>query len=96
MTALNVPAKEIVPCPLDSFPHGFRALVIGATGAIGSAFVSHLDTHPKCGVVEALHRHSQPAIDFNQEDSIASAAAGLSELPGVQGGTEHVSENGSD
>ena len=77
MTALNVPAKEIVPCPLDSFPHGFRALVIGATGAIGSAFVSQLKAHPKCGVVEALHRHSQPAIDFNQEASIASAAASL-------------------
>ncbi len=77
MTALNVPAKEIVPCPLDSFPQGFRALVIGATGAIGSAFVSQLEAHPKCEVVEALHRHSQPAIDFNQEASIAGAAASL-------------------
>ena len=78
MTALNVPGKEIVPCPLDSFPQGFRALVIGATGAIGAAFVSHLQNHPKCGVVEALHRQSQPAIDFNEEDSIADAAASLS------------------
>ena len=29
---------------LQSLPEGYRALVIGSTGAIGSAFLAHLQT----------------------------------------------------
>ena len=60
---------------MDSFPHGFRALVIGASGAIGAAFVAQLEADPACGAVVALHRHSHPKLDFDDEASIVRAAA---------------------
>jgi NAD(P)-dependent dehydrogenase (short-subunit alcohol dehydrogenase family) len=63
--------------PLTSFPQDFRALIIGASGAIGSAFVEHLSAHPRCAHVVALHRHSSPAIDFEDEESVANAASTL-------------------
>ena len=66
---------------LDSFPPQFRALVIGASGGIGAAFVQHLSQHPRCASVEGLHRQSTPAIDFDQEDSIAQAAAHWAQGP---------------
>jgi len=59
---------------LSSFPTGFRALVIGASGGIGQAMVQHLANAPHCAEVVGLHRHSEPRIDFNDEASIASAA----------------------
>ena len=64
---------------MNSFPQGFRALVIGASGAIGAAIASQLEADPQCGAVVALHRHSQPAIDFDDEPGIAAAAAMLAE-----------------
>lgn len=63
----------------DSFPEGFRALVIGASGGIGLAFVQVLQTHPRCGSVVGLHRHSTPRLDLDDEASIASAADALRE-----------------
>ena len=62
---------------MNSFPQGFRALVIGASGAIGAAFVRVLSANARCATVEALHRHSLPCIDFAREGSIAEAAAAL-------------------
>lgn len=62
---------------LDSFPAGFRALVIGASGGIGQAFVQALQAHPRCGEVLALHRHSTPRLELDDESRIASAAAAL-------------------
>lgn len=49
------------------------ALVVGAGGGLGAALVSEL-AHSH-GAVLALGRHTQPAIDFADEASIASAAA---------------------
>ena len=62
---------------LASFPKGFRALVIGASGGIGQAFVQALHAHPRCGSVVGLHRHSEPRLDLDDEASIASAANAL-------------------
>jgi len=62
---------------LPSFPPGFRALVIGASGAIGAAFVARLAADPACGAVLGLHRRSSPAIDFDSDGSVAAAAAQL-------------------
>ena len=62
---------------MDTFPSGFRALVIGSTGSIGSAFVQALADNPRCGHVQGLHRHSEPVINFDDESSIAAAAAAL-------------------
>ncbi|MCY7314881.1 MAG: SDR family NAD(P)-dependent oxidoreductase [Rubrivivax sp.] len=63
---------------MPSLPDGYRALVIGASGAIGSAFVAQLQADPRCAAVVGLHRGSVPAIDFEHSSSVAAAAAALS------------------
>ena len=65
---------------MNSLPHGFKAIVFGATGAIGSAFVHALENTPGCGQVIGLSRQSQPRIDLQQEVSIANAARALAPL----------------
>jgi NAD(P)-dependent dehydrogenase (short-subunit alcohol dehydrogenase family) len=59
---------------MNSLPHGFNALVIGASGTIGAAFVDLLENSPRCASVRGLHRHSTPPVDFADEHSIAEAA----------------------
>lgn len=62
---------------MQSFPQGFRALVLGATGAIGDAFVQCLQSDPRCASVVGLHRHSDPAVDFDDKASVLRAAEAL-------------------
>lgn len=62
---------------LSSFPQGFRALVIGASGGIGQALLQCLQAHPRCALVSGLHRQSDPAVDFDDEASVARAALAL-------------------
>ena len=62
---------------LLSFPNGFRALIIGASGGIGRAFVQLLSAHPRCAQVVSLHRQSFPPIDFDNEASIENAVKSL-------------------
>ncbi len=62
---------------MNGFPPEFRALVIGGSGAIGTAFVEALRADPACAAVLSLHRRSTPAIDFDDEGSIGLAAAGV-------------------
>jgi len=62
---------------LDSFPDGFRACVIGASGAIGSAFVQYLERYTACASVVAIHRNSSPALDLTDESSIIAAAQAI-------------------
>ncbi len=62
---------------MRSFPDGFRALVIGASGGIGQAFVQALQANPRCAGVVALSRQSVPRIDFDDEASVADAAQAL-------------------
>lgn len=64
---------------MDAFPPGFRALVIGGSGAIGAALVAQLQALPQQAQVVALHRHSAPPLDFGHETSIAEAAAALAD-----------------
>jgi NAD(P)-dependent dehydrogenase (short-subunit alcohol dehydrogenase family) len=52
-------------------------LVIGANGTIGAEFAALLSADPRCGEVVKLHRHSLPAIDMQDEQSIAAAAKAL-------------------
>jgi len=65
---------------LSSLPSGYKALVIGASGALGSAFLTHLHNDPRCSVAMGLGRSSDPKLDLNDEDSIVQAAAQLKPL----------------
>ena len=53
---------------MNNFPAGFRALIIGSTGAIGAALLAQLEAMPDCSAVVGLHRQSLPPIDFERED----------------------------
>ena len=43
---------------------GDSALVLGAGGAIGQAFVTRLQSDPRCAGATALSRQSEPAFDL--------------------------------
>ena len=62
---------------LASFGDGYRALVIGASGALGTAFCQLLKQDPRCADVRALGRRTLPALDLERPETIASAAAEL-------------------
>jgi NAD(P)-dependent dehydrogenase (short-subunit alcohol dehydrogenase family) len=62
---------------LTSLPPAFRALVFGASGALGGAFVAALRAMPSCGEVVALSRRSTPSFDLEDEASIRACAAAL-------------------
>ena len=62
---------------MQSLPDGYRALVLGATGAIGGALAAQLRADPRCAAVRTLARSSTPALDFGAPDSIAAAAQAL-------------------
>ncbi|MCL9800257.1 SDR family NAD(P)-dependent oxidoreductase [Pseudomonas sp. AKS31] len=67
---------------LASLGDGYRALVIGASGALGTAFCELLKQDPRCAGVRALGRRTLPALDLERPETIASAAAELaSEAP---------------
>ncbi len=59
----------------SALPSGGIAIVIGAAGGIGSALVEALSRDASYAQVVGLSRHSDPAIDITDEDSIATAAA---------------------
>lgn len=62
---------------MQSLPEGFRAVVIGASGALGAAFSERLRADPRCGGVWGLGRQSAVRVDFADEASLADAAAAL-------------------
>ncbi len=62
---------------MQSFPDGFRALVIGASGGIGAALVETLRGDPRCASVITLSRASAPALDLADPASIEQAAAAV-------------------
>ena len=61
-----------------SLPKDYRALVFGATGAIGAAMAQQLRQDPGCAQVVTVSRHSQPGLDLMHEDSVAACAQALS------------------
>jgi NAD(P)-dependent dehydrogenase (short-subunit alcohol dehydrogenase family) len=62
---------------MNSLPEGYRALVIGASGAIGQALVRQLQSDPRCAVVLGVSRQSLPGLDLLREDSIKACAQAL-------------------
>ncbi len=59
---------------MQSLISGYRALVIGATGSIGSACVRALRADTQCSGVSELSRHSESPLFLENEASIAQAA----------------------
>lgn len=62
---------------MRSLPEGYRALVIGASGAIGSALLQQLQQDPRCAAVLGVSRQSAPGLDLLNESSIAACAQAL-------------------
>ena len=60
-----------------SLPEGYRALVFGANGAIGQAFVQALQSDPRCAKVFGVSRQSSPGLDLLDESSMAACAQDL-------------------
>ena len=58
-------------------PKPFRALIIGSSGTIGSAFMELLEASPDCEVVWGLSRNSAQPINYQDLGTIKSAAASL-------------------
>ena len=59
------------------FETDYRALVIGASGAIGQAFVHALQNDPRCIHVEALSRAQGSGFDLQDTAGLAAQAAAL-------------------
>ena len=62
---------------MNSLPEGYRALVIGASGAIGQALMQQLQNDPRCALVLGVSRQSLPGLDLLREDSIKACAQAL-------------------
>ena len=62
---------------MASLGDGYRALVIGASGALGTAFCELLKQDPRCAGVRALGRHTVPELDLERPETIARAATEL-------------------
>jgi NAD(P)-dependent dehydrogenase (short-subunit alcohol dehydrogenase family) len=67
---------------LCSFPDGYRAVVFGATGAIGAALVSALAADPRCAACFAASRSGRSvadatglAFDLSEPETIEAAMA---------------------
>ncbi len=66
---------------LTSFPDGYRAMVFGAGGGLGGAFVRALAADPRCAAVFTVSRRALDIpgatalqADFDDPDTIAAAA----------------------
>ncbi|MBP3128013.1 SDR family oxidoreductase [Thalassospira sp. ER-Se-21-Dark] len=66
----------------DSFPKDSLAVVCGATGGIGKAFVDHLQASGRFSGVIALSRTSSPALDFDRPETVAECADYVKTLGG--------------
>jgi NAD(P)-dependent dehydrogenase (short-subunit alcohol dehydrogenase family) len=58
-------------------PKPFRALIIGSSGTIGSAFMELLEASPDCEVAWGLNRNSAQPINYQDLTTIEAAAASL-------------------
>ena len=62
---------------MDSLPASYRALVIGASGALGGAWMRLLQADPRCGQVIGISRQGAYALDLLSEDRIRLCAQSL-------------------
>ncbi|MEK9811921.1 MAG: SDR family NAD(P)-dependent oxidoreductase [Bordetella sp.] len=59
---------------MQSFEHPFKALVLGCSGTIGSAFVEAFQKNPACSQVVGIGRSTHEGFALEDEASIARAA----------------------
>ncbi|MEN9904879.1 MAG: C-factor [Pseudomonadota bacterium] len=64
---------------MRSLRDGYCALVLGANGAIGQAFVAQMRKDPRCAGVTALSRSSSPGFDLRDEASLLRCARALAD-----------------
>jgi len=62
---------------LKILPNPFRALIIGSSGTIGSAFIELLKQNTSCSELIGIHRHSEYPIDYENPKSIEDCAHSL-------------------
>ncbi|MBU6187924.1 MAG: SDR family NAD(P)-dependent oxidoreductase [Betaproteobacteria bacterium] len=62
---------------MHSLPHGYTALVIGASGTIGQAFYQAIAADPACAGVVALSRSTHPGFDLDDPGQLAAALSAL-------------------
>ena len=65
---------------LSSFPPGGLAVVAGAAGGIGAAFMRALRSEAGLASVDGFSRSSAPSLDFTDEHSVARCAAHAASL----------------
>ena len=65
---------------MSLLPKPFSALIIGASGTIGSSFVQLFENNPSCTRVIGIHRNSEHAIDYQRHETIEASANSLAEL----------------
>jgi NAD(P)-dependent dehydrogenase (short-subunit alcohol dehydrogenase family) len=70
---------------ITAFPHNFRAVVLGSSGALGQAFVQLLAADPRCASVMGFCRSSAPALFLEDEPSIIHCAQEV-----ASGGAVHL------
>ncbi len=71
---------DSTPSPsMHSLRAGYSALVLGASGAIGQAFVTHLQADPRCASVTALSRQGKPGFDLRDPTSLEQLGLALAE-----------------
>lgn len=68
--AFKLPGLRTLP----KFQQGYRAVVIGANGGIGSALLDAIRDDRRCSEAIGLSRSSSPAVDLENEHSIAAAS----------------------
>ncbi|MEZ5636559.1 MAG: SDR family oxidoreductase [Burkholderiaceae bacterium] len=68
------PAPGAAACKMDSLREGYRALVLGSTGSLGSACLQAVRADPRCAGAIGLSRSTEPAIALEDEDSLRRAA----------------------
>jgi NAD(P)-dependent dehydrogenase (short-subunit alcohol dehydrogenase family) len=63
----------------------YQALVLGASGAIGNAFLTHFQNDPECQRVLGLSRQSELSFALEEEASMAHCASVLRDASGPYG-----------
>lgn len=63
---------------MQSLPQDYVAVIVGATGGIGSAFANLIKADPRCSSLVQFSRGSNPPLDITDEASIVAAIEHIS------------------